>query len=32
MIDPANENTEHASNTIITAIRNLYQRWVSKLE
>jgi uncharacterized membrane protein YebE (DUF533 family) len=32
MIDPANENTEHASNTMITAIRNLYQRWVSKLE
>ncbi|MGQ9870090.1 tellurite resistance TerB family protein [Leptodesmis sp.] len=32
MIDPANKNPEQASNTMITAIRNLYQRWVSKLE
>lgn len=32
MIDPANENTEHTSNAILSVIRNLYQRWVSKLE
>lgn len=32
MIDPANATIEHDSNAVITAIRNLYQRWVSKLE
>lgn len=32
IIDPANENAEHTSNAVITAIRNIYQRWVSKLE
>lgn len=32
MLDPTNEAGEHASNSVIRAIRNLYQRWVSKLE
>jgi uncharacterized membrane protein YebE (DUF533 family) len=32
LIDPANEHTDHTSNAVLTAIRNLYQRWISKLE
>lgn len=32
MIDPTHDNPEHTSHALITAIRNLYQRWVSKLE
>jgi uncharacterized tellurite resistance protein B-like protein len=31
-LDPSNDSGEHSSNTVLTAIRNLYQRWVAKLE
>ncbi len=31
-IDPTPDHAERLSHTVITAIRNLYQRWVSKLE
>jgi len=32
IFDPANKDEEHAHNTLLTAIRHLYQHWVSKLE
>lgn len=31
-LDPSNENSEQVSNSVIKAIRKLYQRWVAKLE
>ncbi|MDX2244385.1 MAG: TerB family tellurite resistance protein [Leptolyngbyaceae cyanobacterium bins.302] len=31
-LDPGNISGEQASNSVIRAIRNLYQRWVAKLE
>ncbi|NJP11352.1 MAG: TerB family tellurite resistance protein [Leptolyngbyaceae cyanobacterium RU_5_1] len=31
LLDPSNETGEQASNSVIKAIRGLYQRWVSKL-
>jgi uncharacterized membrane protein YebE (DUF533 family) len=32
MIDPANAPIEQTHHAVLTAIRNLYQHWVSKLE
>lgn len=31
-LDPANDGGEQANNAVIRSIRNLYQRWVAKLE
>ncbi len=31
-LDPNNDSGDHSSNTVLSAIRSLYQRWISKLE
>lgn len=31
-LDPSNDNGEYASSSVMKAIRNLYQRWIAKLE
>ncbi len=31
-LDPNNISGDHSSNTILSAIRSLYQRWIAKLE
>ncbi|MEX0267656.1 TerB family tellurite resistance protein [Leptolyngbyaceae cyanobacterium UHCC 1019] len=31
-LDPNSDSGDQSSNTVITAIRSLYQRWISKLE
>ncbi len=32
MLDPSSDGGDHANKSVIQAIRNLYQRWLSKLE
>ncbi|MDX2230668.1 MAG: TerB family tellurite resistance protein [Leptolyngbyaceae cyanobacterium bins.349] len=32
MLDPTNDSGEQPNNAVIKAIRNLYQRWIAKLE
>jgi len=31
-LDPNNISGDHSSNTVLSAIRSLYQRWIAKLE
>jgi hypothetical protein len=32
MLDPTNESGEHTNNSVVKAIRKLYQSWIAKLE
>lgn len=32
LLDPSSDGGEHASNSVIRAIRKMYQSWISKLE
>lgn len=32
LLDPTSDNSEQASNSVVRAIRNLYQRWIAKLD